>query len=253
MDGKEGQERGWKGKREWKKKEKWEDEKRCQKERKQSKKGEDEQDKNTAMGHNFPAPRPLSPGAWPARDVSAPCRPRRPRPSVVKPPGTLVAAGRVGWPRSLGGCESLGLWPPAQAAPAAGQGGNCPETRRLSGRVVQGCASRTRGGGSHARLRARGLSASVLAGTFGRPVSWANAAGARRGHAKMLCAVPVCPPSVSPAPTPMASQDWIQTAGKGTCRQPRDPRRVKRTDSHSLTSTHMLWRAHTQKHTIFKM
>lgn len=174
------------------------EEKRCQKERKQSKKGEDdEQDKNTAMWHNFPAPRPLSPGAWPARDVSAPRRPRRPRPSVVKSPGTLVAPGRVGRPRSLGGCESLGLWPLAQAAPAAGQGGNCPETRRLSGRVVQGCASRTRGGGSHARLRARGLSASVLAGTLGRLVSRANAAGARRGHAKMLYAIPVCPPSVS--------------------------------------------------------
>lgn len=136
-------------------KKKWEDEKkRCQKERKQSRKETDKQDKGTAKEHNFPAPRPLSPGAWPALTS---LRPRRPRPSVVKSPGTLVAAGRVGRPRSLGGCESLGLWPPAQAAPAAGQGGNCPETRRLSGRVVQGCASRTRGGGSHARLRARGL------------------------------------------------------------------------------------------------
>lgn len=210
MEGKEGMEE----KREMGRRE----EKRCQKERKQSKKGEDEQDKNTAMGHNFPAPRPLSPGAWPARDVSAPCRPRRPRPSVVKPPGTLVAAGRVGRPRSLGGCESLGLWPPAQAAPAAGQGGNCPETRRLSGRVVQGCASRTRGGGSHARLRARGLSASILAGTFGRPVSWAKAAGARRGHAKMLCAVPVCPPSVSP-PTPQLPRP-VKTGSKPRVKAP---------------------------------
>lgn len=130
-------------------------------ERKRARKG-DKKEKDVAKGHNFPVRRPL-PGAWPPRDVSAPCR-RRPRPRVVKSRGALVAAGSVG-PRSLGGCESLGLWPPAQPAPAAGQGGNCRETRRLSGRVVQGRGSGTRGGGSHAPLRARGLSSSVLLGT----------------------------------------------------------------------------------------
>lgn len=172
-------------------------------ERKRARKG-DKKEKDVAKGHNFPVRRPL-PGAWPPRDVSAPCR-RRPRPRVVKSRGALVAAGSVGT-RSLGGCESLGLWPPAQPAPAAGQGGNCRETRRLSGRVVQGRGSGTRGGGSHAPLRARGLSSSVLLGTFRRPASGRNPAGARR------CSRTFC---------------VVETGSKGTCCQPREPSSIPR-------------------------
>lgn len=153
MGGKEGQEtgrKGWKGRNEWKRglgeKEKKGDARRKEAKQEKETRREKMPQRSTTpqLADRFPQKgRGLS-------DVIAQHRPRRPRPSVVKSPGTLVAAGSAG-PRSLGGCESLGLWPPAQAAPAAGQGGNCPETRRLSGRVVQGRASRTRGGGSHAR------------------------------------------------------------------------------------------------------
>lgn len=199
VGGKEAQKKGWEGRREWKKRERNGKTKRKMPEGKEAKQKKERTSKTrTQQKGTISQLQDRFPGGVACPDVTAPCRPRRPRPSVVKSSGTLVAAGRVGRPRSLGGCESPGLWPPAQAAPAAGQGGNCPETRRLSGRVVQGCANRTRGGGSHARLRAAGLSASVLAGTFGER------------HAEMPCAVPVCRSPQLPRPVKTGSKPRVK-------------------------------------------
>lgn len=186
--------------------------KRCQKGKKKKKSKTGRQGRGHSEGTQFPSTKTApSGGAWPVRDVSAPFRRRRrrhrPRPRVVKSQGSLVAAGLVG-PRSLGGCESLDLWPPAQPAPAAGQGGNCPETRRLSGRVVQGRASGTRGGGSHAPLRAPRAVRLRPPGDLPPP----GEPEKRRGRPPLLADILR---AWSPPP--------VKTGSKGTCRQPEDP------------------------------
>lgn len=170
-------------------------------------------------------------GAWPTRDVSAPCRRPRPRPRVVKSPGALVATGSVG-PRSLGGCESLGLWPrPSQPqrrgrAIIAWRRGAYPEALCKAARAGPGAAALTLriGPAGCPPPSSRGPSAAQRAGETPR------APAAARGHS--ACIVPT------------TNQDRIQTTGKGTCRQPRRSSSVQlpgSTDSVCpLTSTHML-------------
>lgn len=121
--------------------------KRCQEE---EKRGKETRRKRTQREDRF------SPGgAWSVRDVSAPPPPPAERCEIAGRAGGPGSVGR----RSLGGCESLGLWPPAQPAPAAGQGGNCPAypgalckaARAGPGRRLSRCPPRSSRGPSAAR------------------------------------------------------------------------------------------------------
>lgn len=153
-------ERGWEGRREWKKRELG----RMRRKRKEMPEGRMQSKKRSRQAALGRSKSPSSKTAFPrggvaCRDVTAPCRPRRPRPSVGKSPGGHAGGRRVGRPALPGWLRVPRPLAPGPGSPGGRRGraviaprrGAYPGALCKAARAEPGAAALTLGSGPAGR------------------------------------------------------------------------------------------------------